>query len=98
MRLVQLRWMRRQTSSVRGVSLPVFRRGLTPFSWARFPDERKIDVVLLDDAERAAVIEGQESVVATAEEDLADDPIRPPAKRTATDAGAGAAPIPVDDA
>jgi hypothetical protein len=75
-----------RTSEVRGVSrLPVFKRGMTPMSRDRFPDERAIDAELLDVAERAAASMEDNGIIATVEEAHDDDSesIEPAAKRPA---------------
>ena len=60
-------------------------------SWTRFPDERVVDEALLNEAERAAVLDGDESLMAIAEEDLVVDPTRPPSKHGLPGGDAGGA-------
>ena len=80
-------------AGVRGVRIPVFNREANAFSWARFPDERDVDAVMLAKLEVAAA-EDPKMVMAEMEKDQLDsedddDDVEPPRKRAVRGGGDG---------
>jgi hypothetical protein len=79
-----------RTSEVRGVSRPVFKRGMTSLSRDLFFDDRAVGEELLDVAERAAASMEDDDIIAAVEEAVDDEPIEPAAKRPAVAEAAAA--------